>query len=306
MAIIFSALVRISWSCVSPGNIEGVAFTSNEEVRLDNLTSLGEEGVNYLTDGEGEFTAVRYRSHYNERAMVYVGTYGISYQEGLNLPCMGVILDPEMMTEGYTLVQEDIFDFSEAVMTELRWLIANGVIELSQEAISAIDSSLRNAQNGGIQYWTLQNAVLGYNAWYNYDTLSGVWGVDGEDGVSGVNAVRAVNSIGCSVIDPAFELISAFLGEVVSVTPVKRAVHAVTKTKSATFRDKNLIINLSHPLSTRTRGQLLAINGRVIVDFFIPANVHEVRLDLSDKMKWGAGTYLLQWGSFKQVLNKLQ
>jgi hypothetical protein len=68
--------------------------------------------------------------------------------------------------------------------------------------MAAIEAALSGAQNGGVQYWTLQDDLLGYNAWYEYNDVTGAWGVDGVRGVYG----------GCSVIAADFGLPQEALG----------------------------------------------------------------------------------------------
>jgi hypothetical protein len=73
--ITLSLLLSMAWPCVSPANIEGVAFTSGEKLYLQKLIQFGTEKVNYLKDGEEPNIGIRDISHYDPRAMVFVGTY---------------------------------------------------------------------------------------------------------------------------------------------------------------------------------------------------------------------------------------
>ncbi|MFP4165396.1 MAG: hypothetical protein ACLFVE_15595, partial [Chitinispirillaceae bacterium] len=58
---------------------------------------------------------------------------------------------------------------------------------------------LKDVHNGGVQYWTMQNNVLAYNSWYDYDSRMGAWrGSVGEE-VDGVNGAK-----GCGVINPEY------------------------------------------------------------------------------------------------------
>ena len=185
-------LVVSAWCCISPTNIEGVAFTSGETPHVENLMRLGTENVNYFKDGNDTAIGIRYVSHYDSRAMVFVGTYGMSYQQNMPLNCMGVIFPTD---SAFQRIGKDRFDFTSDVTRELEWLTAQKVVALSAETMIRIDSALSKAFNGGVQYWTHADTVLEYNSWYSYDTLKGTWG--GTNGVRGVYGVK-----GCSLINP--------------------------------------------------------------------------------------------------------
>jgi hypothetical protein len=191
-SFIIVSVVLSAWCCMSPANLEGVAFTSGETLHVENLMKLGMENINYFKDGNDSAVGIRYISHYDSRAMVFVGTYGMSYQQSLPLNCMGVIFP---LDSALQKIDTNVFDFATAVKTELEWLVAQKVLTLSAETMFRIDSALSKASNGGVQYWTHAGTVLGYNSWYSYDTLMGNWG--GVDGVRGVKGVY-----GCSVIKP--------------------------------------------------------------------------------------------------------
>ena len=62
-------------ACISPVNIQGIAFTNGEDVHFQLIEGYGEEGANYLKDTEELRIAYRFRSRYDARAMVYVGNY---------------------------------------------------------------------------------------------------------------------------------------------------------------------------------------------------------------------------------------
>jgi hypothetical protein len=189
--------VLSSWACVSPANIEGVAFTSGETIDLQKLMDLGVENVNYMTDGKAPDIGVRYRSHYDSRAMVYVGRYGMSYQQNVIMNCMGVVLPLPDSAKEYSPISRDEFDFGAAVKTELAWLASKGIVALTAGTIDTIAAALDASFNGGVQYWTHADQVLGYNSWYVQDTLTGVWSSGGVRDVNGVYAVQ-----GCSIIQP--------------------------------------------------------------------------------------------------------
>ncbi|MBN2035131.1 MAG: hypothetical protein JW768_00180 [Chitinispirillaceae bacterium] len=188
-------------ACMSPGNIEGVAFTSGEQLNLRILVQMGVENESYIIDGQAPNIGIRYRSHYHPRAMVYVGSYGLSYQRSVRMNCMGIILPVADSAGAYQMIDTATFDFAKAVMTELTWLYRTGVLRIRTESLRRINAALDTAPNGGVQYWTHTNAVLGYNAWYTYDSVTGAWS---EDGVMRVRNADLLS--GCSVIRPGNDL----------------------------------------------------------------------------------------------------
>jgi len=224
-----------AWCCVSPSNIEGVAFTSGETFNLTNLTSLGTNGTNFLRDSSDAGIAVRYRSHYSNDAMVFVGSYGLAFQKSVNLNCMGIIADAEKTVSG--------FNYAQAVKIELEWMREQDIIGIDNQTIATIFDSLDKTDHGGVQYWTLQKHVLGYNSWYTKDTLSGVWNTDG------VNAVRSVKGASCAVIGPEYNAIPQSLAGV----PVKKQrsqssnVFCITRNTAAslTITPWNSVDNIS-------------------------------------------------------------
>jgi hypothetical protein len=254
-----------AWCCVSPSNIEGVAFTSGETINLTNLTSLGTSGSNFLSDSSEAGIAVRYRSHYSDDAMVFVGSYGLAYQKSVNLNCMGIIADAEKLESGLT--GKSTFDFALAVKIELVWMREQGIISIDDQTIATIFDSLDRANNGGVQYWTLQKRTLGYNSWYTKDTLSGVWNT--ED----VNGVRSVKSTACAGINPEYVAFT----QSIAVTPVTKLSSpsvtrfSVTRNAGTSFTimpwsniDNISIINASGKICpVRTN----AVSGAMMVSF---------------------------------------
>ncbi len=186
--------------CIPPPNIEGVAFTSGEQLNLQAITSMGTENIHYFKDSSG---AVRYTSHYSPNAMVFIGNYGLSYQENVKLDCMGIVYDQELVPESRRL-EKNQFDFAQAVKMELLWLREHTVISLSDGMIDSIFIGLDGSENGGVQYWTHQKTPMGYNTWFVKDTVHGVWGEYGADGVNSAKSVRGLS--GCSSVYAEFEL----------------------------------------------------------------------------------------------------
>lgn len=235
-------------ACPSPGNIEGVAFTDGEILNPEKLEEIGTENVSYYKDGDAPHVAIRYAGHYDPRTTVYIGNYGLSYQQDVYMNCMGIVYPVD--GDAYEPIDVSVFDFAEAVRVELVWLSDIGVIRLTPEMIEAIDSALGASSNGGVQYWTHAESVMGYNSWYEYDEVSGVWG--GGDGVyGGVNSVRGVDGVkGCSVVQPESGLPPEQLGP----TGVSRRVPG---THSESGRGA-----LSAGLSQRVRGN----TGKAVFD----------------------------------------
>jgi hypothetical protein len=166
MALVCAWAIR-SWACLPPVNIEGVAFTADEILNIQILIESGTEGINCYIDSDGDAVGIRYMSHYNSHAMVFIGNYGMSYQKDLSLNCMGIVLPLPDSADFYTPLERENFDFAIAVVTELAWLAENNVIALTDEKLAEINEALSGAVNGGNQYWTHADMVLGYNSWFH-------------------------------------------------------------------------------------------------------------------------------------------
>lgn len=258
-----------SYACLSPTNIEGVAFTDGEEIDLEVLTAMGEEGVNYVIDGEEPHIAVRYLSHYNPKAMVYVGNYGLSYQQDVRMNCMGVILPVEEGQDPFEPVERSEFDFAAAVRAELQWLVDHGVLDLAPAKIAVIDSALSAAANGGVQYWTHAGTVLGYNSWYEYDEQRGTW-AGGEGAKGEPQAVRGVDAVnGCSVVEPGDEQPTEPLGS--SMTGRRGAVirRGRESWAVATVRGGTIALDLTRPSVTGGEATLFNPLGAEVTRRFI-------------------------------------
>ncbi|NLG19391.1 MAG: hypothetical protein GX556_18880 [Fibrobacter sp.] len=292
-AVAFSGLIMLvatAFCCVAPGNIQGVAFTSGEQINLEMLLSIGREGVSYLAEGKDTITSVRYRSHYDERAMVYLGTYGLSYQEEIEMPCMGVILDPEVI-DGYQPAV-DVFDFAEAVRTELQWLIDNEILSIPGQTISTIITALQKQGNGGFQYWTLQKNAIGYNSWYEYDQTKGQWSV------TGVNGVRSTS---CAVISPEFASLTEPLKVAMFLTDKKPVPLSSSGVKTRINGNGEMEFEFSRPSPVQTDARLLSMNGRVIKQFRIPANTSFYKLNKVN-INQKCSSFILNIGNFNSVM----
>jgi hypothetical protein len=198
-----------SWACVGPANIEGVAFTSGETINLQNLMNLGSENVNYIKEGDTPNVGIRYKSHFDPRAMVFIGNYGMSFQQNVSMACMGIIFPHLDSVNKFSPIAKETFDFAAALKTELAWLVSKNIIAISSATIAKIDSVLKTSGNGGVQYWTHADKTLSYDSWYEKDGLSGVWSVSGVNGVRSLDAVE-----GCSVVKPGSGLPPQGIGTV--------------------------------------------------------------------------------------------
>jgi hypothetical protein len=279
-----------SHACLSPINIEGVAFTDGEKIDLEVLTAMGEEGVNYVIDGDKPHIAVRYISHYDPEAIVYVGTYGLSYQQGVRMNCMGLILPMEDGQDPFESLERSEFDFAAAVRAELQWLVDHGVVDLDSAARAVIDSALSAATNGGVQYWTHARTVLGYNSWYEYDEQSGTWA--GSEGAKGEpQAVRGVDAVnGCSVVEPGEEQPTEPLGS--SMTGRRGAVMRRCRESwaTATVRRGTIVLELTRPAVTGGEAILFTPRGEVVARYAITPGRRTVSLAVPPTT--AAGNYL--------------
>lgn len=287
MILLLSLALR-TWSCLAPANIQGVAFTDGEELNLNVIREMGTEGVDYVAEGENEQVAIRYRSHYDERATVYIGTYGLSYQEDIPLSCMGVILDPELVDDIYNPPSLSLFDFSQAVRTELEWLVAQGVLDLTQERINTITAALETAQNGGVQYWTKQKSVLAYNSWYDYDSQVGAWRSSQGGAVDGVNGAK-----GCGVISPEYHEFTASLSATTPVVRTKPAFRAV-QVQAVLQQDGSLVVTYARPTTASATGRIVSVDGRLVKGFTIPAGIHSYQISNLNMRRMSSGVYILK------------
>jgi hypothetical protein len=104
--------------------------------------------------------SVTYRSHYSpDIAMVKLEF--ITMEDGSNqkFPSLRIVQNP-------TVFLNEPINFSEAVITELKWLIKNKILSgITDEQLSRISESLTKEQG---RYWTLQDSLLRYNSFYQY------------------------------------------------------------------------------------------------------------------------------------------
>jgi hypothetical protein len=187
-------------ACLAPPNIEGVAFTNDEQLNLESLSVLGDSGVHYkvmLNENGGK--TVCYPSHYNADGTVFIGNVGLLYESEMTINCMGIVVpQPESLNTSAIPVEE--YDFPMAVKVELEWLVEKGIIDISQDLIDTIYEKLGEQQNGGFQYWTQQGMALQYNRWFIYDKIHGSWGGE-SDGVNGVRGCLAIQLPGIEKFD---------------------------------------------------------------------------------------------------------
>lgn len=263
-------------ACPAPTNIEGVAFTSGERIDLQKLMLMGVENVNYLRDNEATNIGIRYKSHYDPSAMVFIGNYGLSYQEGMSMNCMGVVLPlPDSVNE-LAPISKETFNFAAAVKKELEWLVYFGIIGLSYEKVVKIDSVLSIATNGGMQFWTHANRPLAYNSWFGYDSVSGKWIEEGVNGVRGVYGVDGVK--GCSVVNPGNGMPSAGLG----TTAAAPRMHVAGNRRVLAVRqlgDGGLIVFLPQAKSLSAVLTIFNFKGAVVRTIRAPAGVQSMYIN---------------------------
>jgi hypothetical protein len=264
----------MSTACLGPINVEGVAFTSGETMDLQNLTKLGVENENYLKDTQETNKGIRFKSHYDPRATVFIGNYGMAFKQNVRINCMGVVLPLPDSSNAYSAIAKTTFDFAAAVKTELTWLALKGIVDLSSATIAKIDSSLNASPNGGLQYWTHADSVLWYNMWYENDSVSGTWTINGVKGIRSLNKVQ-----GCSVVIPGSGLPPQALGTTVvasnSVIISKRSQALAVRHLGS----GGLIVFL--PQSPRSEAVVVVTNckGAVVCTKSVPANIQSVCID---------------------------
>ena len=270
MLLIAGITAGAAWCCMPPSNMEGVAFTSRESLDLTKFTTLGTDGIHFKRDSTEAGIAVRYRSHYSDNAMVFVGMYGLTYQQSLRLNCMGIIADTDRFGSGS--IDKKTFDFAQAVRIELTWMLEQGIVAIDKETIVAIFDSLNKSSNGGVQYWTLQKHVLGYNSWYEKDTETGVWGTDN------INGVRSVKSAACSGINAEYKAFTRSLDQVLIKNMPAQSVSTFHITRSTNTSltitpwnniDKVNIVDMSGKIcpvrtTATTSGIMVSFNTQIV------------------------------------------
>jgi hypothetical protein len=195
--IVLACLLLSAQACMNPADnwAAGVVWNAGEETDFSTIEQIGEQGTDYYKSRDSDSVFYTYRSHYDpQNAMVYLGYFSMSYQADIVAPQMAIILD--------TTLDAQSFDFAKAVRTELDWLANTGfgIVKMSVPDRDLVQTALDSVDRGNAQYWTLQKAVLSYNQWYVYDTLTGEWDM---------HAVRGV--YGCG-LDVAFDLPPGELG----------------------------------------------------------------------------------------------
>ncbi len=265
------AFGSLSWACVGPGNIEGVAFTSGETINLQTLTNMGVENVNYVKEGDAPNIGIRYRSHFDARAFVFVGNYGLSYQQNVRMECMGVVLPLADSMSASASIDKATFNFAAAVKAELTWMASKGVVGMTAEKISKIDSALCAAGNGGMQFWTHAQKTLAYNSWYAYDTVQSTWKVGGTDGVRAVNGVKGVE--GCSVVKPGTGAPPGSLGTTAVLSGNRPVSAAIRPCTVRLLGDGGLVVFFSHEVRSGAVLVVTDIKGAVVRTKKVPAGV---------------------------------
>jgi hypothetical protein len=291
-AVLYSGL-PVS-ACLGPTNVEGVAFTNGEKINFDSISALGTNGVNYkvvLSDRGG--TTVSYPSHYDSKVMVFFGNIGTSFQQDIILNCFGLIYPlSEEILSSHTSISKEVFDFTAAVKAELEWLSAHKIIVLDNAAIHTIVESLKNTNNGGMQYWTLQKNALAYNSWYTYDTINGTWG---GGSVNGINSVKSVNGVnGCSGIEiPALTILHP--------VSVKEQVQQSETRENIQFTVSGRRLNIQGlQANQHVDLTIISTTGEVINSFSVKGTFNH-QIELGNIVP---GTYLIRMMTSGAIINK--
>jgi hypothetical protein len=256
-------------ACGGLPNTEGVAFTAGETMRLENLTRLGVENVNYIKDTIAAANAIRFKSHFDPRVMAFVGSYGMEFGH-VRLNCMGIVLPDSLYAS-----MRPTFDFPSAVKTELTWLSSNGIVDISSAVIAKAGSSLNarrsSGVNGDLQYWTHADSTLfGYNCWYPYDTIANTWADTYE-------CVRSrMSKVQCATVSPGSSLPPQILG---TTAVASKSVTGSKRSRSLIVRhlgNGGLIVFLPQ---TQRSGALVVVTdckGAVVCSKPVPAGIHSV------------------------------
>jgi len=275
------------WACVPPNNIHGIVFTSDEPMHSEVIEQFGDVDVNYFKDDDAEHVGYRYRSHYDSDAMVYVGSYELSFSPGVYVTCLGVVVPdsllPDSINAQYDNIPIDVFDFNAALITEVEWLEEEGAIELTDAQATAIAGALAQGRNGGTQYWTHADTSLPYNMWYEQDTVRGVWGDYG---------VRSINQLGCCAIAvevglPPFPLEAASSADAAAVGQ-SHGLRAI----SVRMEGRGLVVRLAEPVRVGGVVSLINAAGVTVARFGIRAGARQATIS-RDRLPEAAGRYVV-------------
>ncbi len=226
--------------------------------------------------------AIRYRSHYDPEAMVYLNFTVVNFEKSQSFATIKIMTNPDIK-------YVNGFDYAKAVKTELQWLtnqkILTGVTDLT---VSRIEEAI-NKEMG--QFWTLQDTLLPYNAFFtlNIDT-AGKWNWGNI----------AVARKGC--------------GEQIQfVLPSDSLKFGTTSGKKNTFSSsersfevritgKRLFIDLYRSLLSPAQVEIIDLNGRLLHRASLPVNQNS--FVIQSPFKGGRGIYKMIFRSREFTENR--
>lgn len=213
--------------------------------------------------------AIRYRSHLAPEAMVYLDFTVANFTKLQVFPSMKIITNPDIK---YFIG----FDYARAVATELKWLINQKIITgVTDETVSRIEEVLNNRMG---QFWTYQDTLLAYNAYYllTIDT-TGKWNWG--------NVVVERN--GCSE-EVKFTLpADSIKYETTSVK--KRPVRSIERNFGVKMSDNCIMINFYRNLTSPGQIEIIGLNGRLLHKVSVPVN--QSSIVMRSPLKPGRGIY---------------
>lgn len=215
-----------------------------------------------------------YRSHYSpDSAVVNLEFVTIEDGPSQGFPSLRIVTDPQA-------VFEQPFNYSEAVVTELRWLLDNNIISgITEDQLLRIKESLLTRQG---QYWTLQDTLLNYNSYFRYvkDTTGNwSWG-----------AVESSRKNGWCSSTFEFKLPPDTL-RADKILSVKKLSHTIPKaTFSVNLTDRKCIVTFDKNTNEEGFLQLTDLRGRLIEKIRVPRHTIKSTFKIS---KISVGMYNL-------------
>lgn len=214
--------------------------------------------------------AIRYRSHYDPEAMVYLNFTVVNFKRSQVFATMKLMTNPDIK---YVIG----FDYAKAVTTELRWLINQKILtSVTDSTVSRIEEAFNNDMG---QFWTLQDTLLDYNALYLLtidSTGKWDWG----------NRI-AVQRNGCGekvqFVLPADSL-------KYETTSVKnRPVNSAERNFAVRITGNRLSIDFYRNLLSPAHIEIIDLNGRLLHRITVPVNQN--RFVMQSPFKPGRGIY---------------
>ncbi len=217
--------------------------------------------------------SITYRSHYSpDNAMVKLEFVTIEGSSNQKFPSLRIVTDPQV-------VLDQPFNYSEAVITELKWLLNKNIIsDITENQLSRIKESLLKNQG---QYWTLQDTLMSYNSFFRYvkDT-TGNWGW---------STAMAGRKNGCSS-EIEFKLPADTLGDKRILGVKTRVQNKLTANFSVNLTDRKCTITFEN--NTKENGfiEIMDLQGRSLEKIRIPRQTIKSTFRLS---KVSGGMYNL-------------